>query len=154
MRTRDLTEHIEDGRAKLYLIWRVLSVRRRLPRLFQEGDYLPLRVEGSKAEHVLAFARHLEGAVVVCVAPRWFARLTDGTHDLPLGRNIWGDTCVEVPLVASDVAYKNVLTDQQVTLTHIDDKSFFEVATLLDSFPVALLALEGIDRLDAAGDAS
>ena len=58
VRTRDLTAHIEDGRAKLYLNWRVASLRRRLPRLFQDGGYVPLRVEGSGADYLCAFARH------------------------------------------------------------------------------------------------
>src|SRR5208282_6643120 len=52
-----LLETPEDGRLKLYLIWKILRFRQQQPDIFQQGEYLPLAVEGAKADHVVAFAR-------------------------------------------------------------------------------------------------
>ena len=46
-----------DGKAKIYLIYKALELRRKQRLLFEEGVYLPLAVKGSLAEHVVAFCR-------------------------------------------------------------------------------------------------
>ena len=59
---RELGRNPSDPRAKLFLTWRTLQLRRRAADLFHSGDYLPLEAEGAKAVHVCAFARQLAGA--------------------------------------------------------------------------------------------
>jgi (1->4)-alpha-D-glucan 1-alpha-D-glucosylmutase len=67
---QNFVEHIEDGVAKLYLIWKTLTLRRRLPRLFADGDYIGLAILGQQADHVCAFARRLEGQEIIVVTTR------------------------------------------------------------------------------------
>src|SRR5262249_49646108 len=52
----DLLSRWQDGCVKLYLIWRMLTVRREHERLFAEGDYQALPATGAKAEHLCAFS--------------------------------------------------------------------------------------------------
>jgi (1->4)-alpha-D-glucan 1-alpha-D-glucosylmutase len=76
----------QDGRAKLFVTWRALSVRREHPALFESGDYVPLGVSGERAEHVCAFSRTADGVTLIVAVLRWFAALAgdDGvTPDLP-----------------------------------------------------------------------
>ncbi len=60
-----LLENLADGRAKLYTIWRALGLRRRLPRLFEAGDYTPLKISGAHAQHACAFLRTYQGYSVL-----------------------------------------------------------------------------------------
>ena len=41
----------------MYMIWKTLHFRREHPDLFLQGDYVPLRTAGERAENVVAFAR-------------------------------------------------------------------------------------------------
>ena len=57
--------HAAKGAEKLYTLYRSLAIRNRLPRVFAEGDYIPLATEGP----VLAFLRRHEGDWVLVAAP-------------------------------------------------------------------------------------
>jgi (1->4)-alpha-D-glucan 1-alpha-D-glucosylmutase len=77
--------HAERGGPKLWLIQRLLLLRRRLPAPFATGaGYEALSTRGAKAAHAVAYLRGEEVAVVV---PRLVLGL-DGD---------WGDTEVELP---------------------------------------------------------
>src|SRR4029077_18396482 len=61
-RSADPTELLnswEDGRLKLYVTWNLLNFRRAHAKLFLEGEYVPLKVTGSRADHVIAFCRRI-----------------------------------------------------------------------------------------------
>jgi maltooligosyltrehalose synthase len=66
----DLLRTREDGRIKLFVIHRALRARREYREVFEQGDYVPLRVTGQHAERVIAFARQQGEQFVVTVAPR------------------------------------------------------------------------------------
>lgn len=87
-----------DGRAKLWIAWRLLGLRRERPALFRDGDYVPLEVHGRHAEHVIAFARRHQGATLVVIAGRLFARLLGEPDSTPLGPTVWADTAVAIDL--------------------------------------------------------
>ncbi len=58
-----------DGRLKQAVIARTLAVREQMPALFAFGSYVPLRIEGSMADHALAFARpHGDRTIIVAVS--------------------------------------------------------------------------------------
>ena len=44
-----------------------LHLRQQQPELFAKGVYVPLEVSGSRREHVVAFARELNGAYAITV---------------------------------------------------------------------------------------
>jgi (1->4)-alpha-D-glucan 1-alpha-D-glucosylmutase len=93
-----LLEPLHDGRAKLWVTWRLLALRRRQPELFRDGDYVPLEVTGTRAGHVLAFARRHQGRTLVTIAGRLFAKLLDEPGRLPLGEAVWDDTAVVIDM--------------------------------------------------------
>ena len=53
----ELLEHWPDGRVKLYLTHRALTLRRQRARLFAAGEYRGLAPGGRHADHVVALAR-------------------------------------------------------------------------------------------------
>lgn len=59
-----------EGLPKLWLIARLLALRRRHPDVFARGRYMPLAAAGPAARHVLAFAREHGGMAVITIAPR------------------------------------------------------------------------------------
>jgi (1->4)-alpha-D-glucan 1-alpha-D-glucosylmutase len=120
-----------DGRIKLFVIHRTLQSRAGYPELFEQGEYLPLKVTGAKAAQVIAFARRQGGQLAVTIAPRLLVSLV-GEGELPLG-NVWGDTAVELPKAAPR-AWHNVLTDESLKAA-----KRIAVADALRHLPVALI---------------
>jgi (1->4)-alpha-D-glucan 1-alpha-D-glucosylmutase len=128
---RELMSSPEDGRIKLFLVWRALSLRRRCQGVFEQGDYLPLAAQGRCADHLIAFARRHEERQVIALAPRLPASLTS-EGEWPVG-GVWADTAVLLPDGSAGM-WRDALTDREFTVSErlpLDD--------LLKLFPVALL---------------
>jgi (1->4)-alpha-D-glucan 1-alpha-D-glucosylmutase len=134
VQVRALGAALLDGRAKLWLAWRALALRRRDPELFERGSYVPLAVSGTKAQHVVAFARQYEGRTAIAVAGRLFLQLVAERGRLPIGPDVWQDTAVEVPALASPVL-EDVLTG--ATVAAPDGR--LGLARAFAAFPGALL---------------
>ena len=141
-RARTLLETPEDGRIKLYLTWRALCLRQEHPDLFQNGEYLPLAVEGAKADHVVAFARKSDTSTVVVVAPRLAARLLNDMDVPPIGLRIWENTQILIPFCSCSKKYRNVLTGEVLEPERADTYEKIAVANALAEFPVGLFSLE------------
>jgi (1->4)-alpha-D-glucan 1-alpha-D-glucosylmutase len=127
---------LEDGTAKLYLIWRLLQLRKGLADLFSIGSYVPLAVEGDRGEHVIAFYRaHGEQRVVVTAA-RFFSALPTP----PTGDRAWSGTLLTIP-EPSPARYREALSGQPVEVrpagTH--DSHRVELADAFRHAPFAVL---------------
>jgi len=136
----ELLAGIEDGRAKLYLTWRTLDLRRTCADVFAQGACVELAAHGPAAGHLCAYARRLGEREIVVVATRWFARLAAGTAELPPGNPAWDDTRVARPEGSRAVRYHNVLTGETVPAGGNGEEAGFRTADLLRHFPVALLS--------------
>jgi (1->4)-alpha-D-glucan 1-alpha-D-glucosylmutase len=139
----ELLEHWEDGRIKLYLTACGLRLRRRLPRVFLDGDYLPLEVEGEHADQVVALARRHEQQWVVAVVPRLISRLIPPGYTLPLGPEVWQNTYVLLPPELGTAGYRNALTGERLRSIGQQGKAGLAVGEVLRSCPVALLVKDG-----------
>ena len=73
----DRAANWQDGRIKLTLTRRLLSVRRAFADLFARGDYEQVGVTGPQAHHVIAFSRRLKGQQIIVAVGRHFAALTE-----------------------------------------------------------------------------
>jgi (1->4)-alpha-D-glucan 1-alpha-D-glucosylmutase len=125
---------VEAASAKLFLIHKLLDLRRRIPDLFACGAYEPVRVTGQYAEHVCAFWRTHEANACLVVVPRWMATLTKGEKKLPLGNEVWGDTVLEIEPTQLEGSFTDVLTGRELRLS-----SSVRVGEVLERFPVAVL---------------
>ena len=137
----DLLQQPASGESKLFLIWRTLQFRREHLPVFERGSYLGLRACGSKENHVCAFARELDDELIVVVVPRLVLGLTEGQQRLPLGPEVWGDTCLQIPGSKPHQRFRNILTGQEHFTP--EEKTDFAVAEILSCFPVALLERVG-----------
>jgi (1->4)-alpha-D-glucan 1-alpha-D-glucosylmutase len=124
-----------DGRAKLYFTWKLLGLRRERERLFREAGYEPLRAEGERGGHVVAYARRSGDAGVIVVAGRLFTRLAQPGR-LPCGESAWGATRVLVPFLEKGARLAGVLDGR----VHEFDGEALPMAQLWHTLPGAVLA--------------
>jgi (1->4)-alpha-D-glucan 1-alpha-D-glucosylmutase len=138
---RELLENLNDGRAKLFVTWRALALRRALPDVFLRGDYQPLAVEGGQAAHIIGFVRRYEQDAVAVLVPRCLASLLRDERILPIGADVWTDTWVDVP--EGIKGFRNVLTGEEPPLDQENGRVRLSVAAALAHFPLALLQGNG-----------
>jgi (1->4)-alpha-D-glucan 1-alpha-D-glucosylmutase len=138
---KSLLETPEDGRIKLYLAWRTLCLRQEQPELFQDGEYLPLVVEGANADHVVAFARMSAKSNVLVVVPHLVAGLLDDADVPPIGERVWEDTEIVLPFCTCSDKYRNIFTGELLETQKIDGGEKISVSLLLADFPVAVCML-------------
>jgi (1->4)-alpha-D-glucan 1-alpha-D-glucosylmutase len=137
---RELQESCEDGRIKLYLIFRVLNYRRENRDLFGHGDYLPLEAQGARARHLCAFARRVKGRIVIAVAARFIASLAPEPEQSPLGEQVWLDTFLVLP-EGTGVRFRNILNNVELDAVEREGHWGIPLARLFASAPVALLEM-------------
>jgi len=136
---QDMLATVSDGRIKLYITMVGLHYRRTHAPLFLSGEYVPLKVEGTKKRHVCAFARIYEDQAVVAVVPILVKGLCQETEMFPFGPSVWEDTWVIVPSWRPASCYQNLLTGEILSSTETEGKQSLRLAEVMGSCPVALL---------------
>jgi len=110
-------ERAEEGLPKMWTIRQALCLRRERPESFgAKASYAPLRVDGTKSDHVIAYLRAQDVATIV---PRLVTSLSGE----------WDETAVELP--------KGRWTNRLTGATVDGGRLLMKVA--LEDFPVALL---------------
>jgi (1->4)-alpha-D-glucan 1-alpha-D-glucosylmutase len=115
-----VTTSAADGRAKLYITWRLLTLRRERPGLFTEGEYLPIETGG---RHLFAFTRRLGDQTAIVAVP-----LTS--------RGAGGSEGLRLPAAIPSGRYRNVFTAEG---WNVGRDSALPTQALFKHFPVALL---------------
>ncbi|MEJ8813153.1 malto-oligosyltrehalose synthase [Variovorax ureilyticus] len=144
-----LVDTVTDGRAKLWLIWRLLALRTQDAEFFREGSYEPLEVQGPRARHLVAFLRRHRGRVLVAVAVRFFATLDGPAVWRATGTGsgwsagAWEGAELHLPPGTGALEFDDCITG----IRHVAHDDRLPVAQLLCSFPGA--ALVGGEPADA-----
>ncbi len=130
-----LIETPEDGLIKLYLTTQVLNFRRNHAQLFQHGDYVPLQLEGKKAQHVVAFSRTLGNQTILVAVGRFYTQLLDISNILPIGEKAWDGLYLST---SSHLHHKfrDILSRLEFSLEHSQP---LPIATLFSKLPIVLL---------------
>jgi len=106
--------------------------------LLEQGDYLPLKVSGEHAAHVCAYARRHGQRAIVVVVPLLPVRLLGDNRVLPLGKEVWADTVLELPDGLASAGWRNLLSGESHSAG-----GQLAIGAILASFPVALLTTGG-----------
>jgi len=128
-----------DGAAKLFVIQSALKLREKDQGLFVKGAYLPLKAEGEKAEHVVAYLRTYENRFVLCAAGRFFAKLDPAETAGPAA---WKDTIVMLPQEASGKVWRDIFTGKEFRCESRDGNEFLRIENLFQTSNAAILAAE------------
>lgn len=135
-------ESWRDGRVKLGIVHRVLTLRAVSPALFLDGSYVPLAVRGSRARHAIAFARRHGNAYAIVVGTRLASSLLAPDGDVPLVDPArWEDTAVELPPALAGRTLFDCLSPET---PKTDDAGRLYLRDALTALPVALLVEEGV----------
>jgi (1->4)-alpha-D-glucan 1-alpha-D-glucosylmutase len=136
---RNMVEHWHDGRIKMFLVKRAIRFRRENAALFQEGEFLPLDIQGECRQNVVCFIRRREGNQVLVAAPRWLSQVAEssaGGH----GQRNWHDTEVVLP-PGSSARWRSVVSNRDVMARRNTESQSsagsLKVADLFEHFPVA-----------------
>ncbi len=130
----------KDGRIKLALTRDLITLRRRLGKLFTQGDYRPLAVSGPQQDDILAFARTNGSEAIITVVARRFARASDQGRRWPSGRDWQGS----VPLQGFSSVRRIIPTMETLPPGDVP------LAELFDVGPFAVLQADVADRRRAA----
>lgn len=137
--SRELIANRTDGMIKLYLIYKTINYRRKNRELFERGEYLPLEVMGERADNVCAFARRIGTQRVIVSVPRYFTKLIPQAEDLPLGKQVWGDSYIVVPISEPGARYLNIFTGETLTARTFKEATALQLSDVFFSFPVSVL---------------
>jgi (1->4)-alpha-D-glucan 1-alpha-D-glucosylmutase len=99
-----------DNRVKLFITARLLHARRTHADLFTSGTYRTLPVTGSRAKHVIAFAREHAGRCAITVA----SRLTHASIAAQPSES-WADTAIALPPELHGRCWQSQLTPDAVS---------------------------------------
>ena len=133
----ELLSDWKDGRVKQAVIARALRFRAESGALFTEGNYVPLKVEGERADHALAFARVHEGHASITVVTRLPGHLP-GIGAIPLADpTIWSGTSVVTPRNFIGRRTVDVMTPDKAVGKEMTGR--LPLSDILATLPVALL---------------
>ena len=133
-----------DGRIKLGVVHRALTLRAVSPALFLEGSYIPLAVSGARARHAIAFARQHGDAYAIVIGTRLAASLMPASSDVPLvDPAAWEDTSIELPAALAGRALFDCMSP---AAPKADETGRLFLRDVLTALPVALLVEEGVPR--------
>jgi (1->4)-alpha-D-glucan 1-alpha-D-glucosylmutase len=128
----DLLATWEDGRVKLFLIFRALKARRERTDLFGRGAYFPAEVKGQFEDHLIAFSRREGDGWAIMICPRFLTGLVQ-EDQFPFGREVWGDTRLLLPEDAP-LFWKEAITGEENKI----GKEVL-IGDILRYYPVAML---------------
>jgi (1->4)-alpha-D-glucan 1-alpha-D-glucosylmutase len=126
----------EDGRIKMFISNRALEFRRENRELFEEGEYLPLYASGEYSNNLVAFARESSKANAIVVVARFYTRLGDR---LPIGKDVWGDTFLNLREGPLSGRYRDLFTNREIDLNRFTNRDALPLSELFTNLPVVLL---------------
>ena len=135
---QELLANLEDGRAKMATTAITLRYRNSWKDVFEQGDYLPLEVQGEKQLHLCAFARKSGERIVIAAVPRLCCTLLQGRRILPLNETVWSDTTILLPPDFAGVAFQNVFSAERLQ-TASEHGPTLKASQVFGSWPVGLL---------------
>ncbi len=136
--TQKLIADKDDGKIKLYLIYKALHYRKEHQETFTTGEYLPLEVVG-KSENVCSFARKSGGSLFLVAVPRFLTKLIPQPDGLPLGKDLWKDSFLILPDEETGKKYRNIFTGEVVAAIHHKEATILYLSEIFTHFPVALM---------------
>lgn len=125
----ELKKTFSTGKIKMYCLHHALKLRQQIPHVFEEGEYMPLEVEGALATGIVAFARRSGEKTAVIVVPVMVVDLF--TEEMQI-KDLPKDLKVVLP-DAIKGSYTNIFTGEKLSTEALVVKDLF------NDFPIAVL---------------
>ncbi|HEX2956063.1 MAG TPA: malto-oligosyltrehalose synthase [Chitinispirillaceae bacterium] len=127
-----------SGTAKMFLINRVLGLRKRNRDIFLDGAYIDLNSSGEFSNSIVPFMRIIENRAVIVIAVRQLKSVSS-FDQFPLPEQVWGDTCIEIPEMPA-TNWREIITGKTIAV----QKRVY-MSDVLDMFPGAVLVSDGVN---------
>jgi (1->4)-alpha-D-glucan 1-alpha-D-glucosylmutase len=105
---RQIWQGRDDGKIKLCLISKLLTVRQAHTDMFLKGEYIPLEIQGEMNKYIIAFGRKLGQSWSITIVPRFSRRFTEEQRQ-------WNGVFLNLPEDAPR-QWKNVITGGELNL--------------------------------------
>ncbi|HLY07640.1 MAG TPA: hypothetical protein VKR31_17975, partial [Rhizomicrobium sp.] len=126
-----------NGFVKQRLIAELLRLRTQYGDVFARGDYVPVRIEGSRRENAVAFLRTMGRPSALVAVPRLSARACiEAGAPLPKAE-FWGDTELSLPAGSDDCRWREALASLPA-----GQNPELRCSALFARFPAAVLISE------------
>lgn len=126
-RYKILLNNYKDGRIKLFILNKLLNIRKKYADLFLYGNFIPIKVTGKFKNNVIAFMREKDQTRLLVILPRFVTELTD-IYRFPTD-STWANTSIVIPKPLKK-DWVNIFDDEMFTQTH----HRINISQLLTSF--------------------
>jgi (1->4)-alpha-D-glucan 1-alpha-D-glucosylmutase len=130
---QNLLSNPANGKIKMFITYKALQVRNQNLQVFNNGSIIPLEIKGKFKNHIMAFARKFEEDFVITMVPRFLTSIVK-ENELPIGSNIWADTCIDLSKFDAQ-SLKNNLTGEV-----FGKKGKILIGEIFRNFPYALIS--------------
>jgi 4-alpha-glucanotransferase len=139
---KKLWEERYSGKIKLWLIHQLLQWRKEEKDFLQKAEYIPLSVEGTYKDYVLAFARKHNQRLYIIAVSLHLAELSKAQGEKQNGID-WKDTSIVLP--------EKTAGEIESVFTKESFKEKISVKNIFSGFPVALLRAQVKEHKRGAG---
>lgn len=122
-----------DGRLKMFVMHRLLSLRESVPGLFTHSSFTTVQAEGTRRKHVVCFKRTFQDQAMLVVVPRIPSALAP-SGEFPLGVQTWKDTRVKLGGAGKAGSMLDAFSGKELAR-----QDSLLVGELLEHFPAAVL---------------
>lgn len=142
---RQLLRENEEGRLKMYLLWRILQLRKEEPELFSQGDYQPLVVNEPFQESLCVFSRQYHNRKIIVAVPRFSADFLLDSENIAGGFPIpdWAEIELELSGEEAAAGYTELLTNRRLSPRSGEGRIMLPIGSVLQDFPLAVLLRGG-----------
>ncbi len=131
----DILLPFESGALKLFYTSSALNFRHEKSNLFRLGKYIPLKIEGEKAENIVAFARLHYNQAIITVVPRLIHNLISKEKPLQIKKELLKGTKIILPEELINFKWMNIYTKER----KFENNNEILVSEILDILPAAIL---------------
>jgi len=134
-----------SGKAKLWLTHKLLGVRKTHESIFENGEYIPLKVKGTYAKNVCAYIRKLNDICLLVAVPLGMAGISKNNE---LSDFDWLDTEIILPS-GVPASWQNLLTEKAGTRDFLNDG--ISIGQVFSEIPLGLLQMKSAEDNRSAG---
>jgi len=106
-----LWEEKYSGKIKVWLTHELFQLRKLHPELFSQGEYIPLQIEGTYKENIIAFARKFRKNIYIIAVPLHTAAICNQQKVDPVSID-WKDTRIILPAEV-DAEWDDIFTQTE-----------------------------------------